>query len=185
MSDFYKAKYGYELDGHDYYCKFCRVGTSLKSQRGGNKKPCSVSECEMVHYAKGLCRNHYTRMTRNGTIDSLNDTVEHSKTYKYSYQETNYRREYMLMYKYKLTLEQFNEMKKDGCQICGKNQERAMQVDHDHACCTGEGATCGKCVRGVVCNSCNQAIGKYETGLIRKDHIHLDKIKEYLNVKKG
>jgi hypothetical protein len=85
------------------------------------------------------------------------------------------------MYKYKLTMEKFLEMSKDGCNICGVTQKRNMQVDHDHACCSGEGATCGQCVRGVLCNRCNQTVAKYELGVGRNDNPLLNKIKEYLN----
>jgi hypothetical protein len=178
---FYRAKYSYEKDGLDYYCKYCRVGTSIKSQRGGNKKPCSVSLCEKVHYAKGMCRNHYTRWYNNGSLDSVHDVVKDTKVYRYAHRTATYKREYMLMYKYKLTLEQFLEMSKNGCQICGNITKHNLNIDHDHACCTGEGATCGKCVRGVVCNRCNMTIGKYENGLMRDDNPLKDKIKEYLN----
>lgn len=184
LDQFYKANYKYCKDGLDYYCKYCRVGSAIKSQRGGNVKKCSVSECETHHYAKGMCRNHYTRWMRHGNLESLNDIVEEQKTYKYAKQDLTYRRDYMLMYKYKLSMEQFLEMSKDGCNICGGTQERTMQVDHDHNCCSGEGATCGQCVRGVVCNRCNQTIGKYETGLIRDDNPLKDKVKEYLDGQK-
>ena len=185
IDDFYKANYKYCKDGLDYYCKYCRVGTAIKSQRGGNKKPCSISLCEKVHYAKGMCRNHYTRWYKNGTLDSLHDIIQEDKVYKYAKQSLTYKRDYMLIYKYKLTLDQFLEMSKDGCQVCGKTQERNLHIDHDHACCSGEGATCGKCVRGVVCNRCNQTIGKYENGLMRDDNPLKDKIKEYLDGQKG
>ena len=49
-----------------------------------------------------------------------------------------------------------------GCAICGdQNRDgRMLAVDHDHACCPGE-RTCGKCVRGLLCDSCNHAIGKF------------------------
>ena len=42
------------------------------------------------------------------------------------------------------------------CAICGKQQEggKALAVDHNHLCCSGSRA-CGKCVRGLLCNSCN------------------------------
>src|SRR5690606_40566648 len=49
-----------------------------------------------------------------------------------------------------------------GCAICGGSNPdgRALFVDHDHACCPGE-RTCGKCVRGLLCNSCNHGIGLF------------------------
>lgn len=50
-----------------------------------------------------------------------------------------------------------------GCAICGRacSTGRMLAVDHDHACCPGA-TSCGRCVRGLLCNSCNHAIGKFE-----------------------
>jgi len=70
-------------------------------------------------------------------------------------------------------------MAKDGCNICGEFTERHLQIDHDHNCCNGV-RSCGKCVRGIVCNRCNQTVAKYETGKIRPDHPMFDKTKEYV-----
>jgi len=185
LDQFYKSKHNSDKLGFDKYCKYCRVGASIKSHRGGNKKPCTVSECEMSHYAKGMCRTHYARWYRHGTTDSLLDIIPNKKIYKYAKQDLKYSREYVLMYKYGLTFDKFLEMSKDGCQICRETRERNLNVEHDHNCCNGYGATCGKCVRGVVCNRCNLTIAKYENGLIRDDNELKDKIKEYLEAYNG
>jgi hypothetical protein len=46
------------------------------------------------------------------------------------------------------------------CAICGK-QARRLVVDHDHGCCRGS-KTCGSCVRGLLCFSCNILVSTLE-----------------------
>lgn len=42
------------------------------------------------------------------------------------------------------------------CAVCGIPLSRAtVVVDHDHACCPVNSMTCGKCIRGLLCNHCN------------------------------
>lgn len=58
------------------------------------------------------------------------------------------------------------------CRICGKPETathqsgalRRLSVDHDHKCCPGK-ASCGKCVRGLLCARCNSAIGLVDEDL--------------------
>lgn len=48
-----------------------------------------------------------------------------------------------------------------GCAICGAKPQKgpfSLCVDHDHACCPGEFG-CESCVRGLLCLTCNSAIG--------------------------
>lgn len=42
------------------------------------------------------------------------------------------------------------------CDLC--HEARPLVVDHDHACCQGR-RSCGRCVRGFVCQPCNYALG--------------------------
>lgn len=34
-------------------------------------------------------------------------------------------------------------------------------VDHDHSCCSGK-RSCGMCVRGIVCSTCNTGLGMFK-----------------------
>lgn len=51
-----------------------------------------------------------------------------------------------------------------GCAICGhqpQGDSPRLAVDHDHACCPGR-RSCGRCVRGLLCASCNNGLGRFK-----------------------
>lgn len=62
------------------------------------------------------------------------------------------------------------------CAICGRPPKDGMPlyVDHDHNHCPGAKA-CGLCIRGLLCDSCNKALG-----LFQDDPDILDRASEYL-----
>jgi hypothetical protein len=68
---------------------------------------------------------------------------------------------------YGMTYEEFDaklEKQDNKCLICGLHkdeQTKRMSVDHDHSCCPGK-ETCGKCIRGVLCSTCNLALGGFK-----------------------
>ncbi|WP_371818271.1 endonuclease VII domain-containing protein [Pseudarthrobacter sp. C4D7] len=51
------------------------------------------------------------------------------------------------------------------CWLCkqlpnfGRN---SLSVDHDHNCCADKYKTCGGCIRGLLCGSCNLALGQFD-----------------------
>ena len=68
--------------------------------------------------------------------------------------------------RYGITKEFWERESAKGCQICGTT-EGTLHVDHDHACCPGQKACCGKCVRGLLCGSCNRGLGLFRDDLQR------------------
>jgi hypothetical protein len=65
-----------------------------------------------------------------------------------------------------LTPEKFQEMLEAQGYACAMGREpfadgQRIFIDHDHACCPGD-KTCGKCVRGLLCLTCNIALGYIE-----------------------
>lgn len=93
--------------------------------------------------------------------------------------KTSYRK-YQLKKKYKLSLEQYDEMliaQGGKCAICLTDYTElsdSLYVDHNRKCCPGK-ESCGKCVRGLLCRQCNFAIG-----LLKDNEVIIKTASEYV-----
>lgn len=82
--------------------------------------------------------------------------------------------------KFGITLEQYEQLlaaQGGACSVCGKTEKanrRRLAVDHDHSCCPGQ-VTCGKCLRGLLCSSCNLHFGAIGDSLA-----HIEAMATYL-----
>jgi hypothetical protein len=191
ISEYYTGKsYSKLKHSADNYCKTCRNGRTLKIQRGPATVFCTVDNCGKRHYAKGYCRLHYDRVRSTGRTESILDIIPLNGEKQFyrmvdgkKVKHVLYSLESRLQNQYNITVDEFNEFAKDGCNVCGAATgsvtDRNLHVDHDHACCPGQ-RSCGDCVRGVVCNRCNTSVGLYEKGKLRDDYPNRDKIIVYL-----
>lgn len=79
--------------------------------------------------------------------------------------EARLRQKYaQIKYMYNLTREQYDallEAQSGCCAICRAEQRERLAVDHDHACCVGP-RSCGRCVRGLLCQRCNAFLALIE-----------------------
>lgn len=81
--------------------------------------------------------------------------------------------------RYSLTKDAYDDLfnKQNGvCAICKKPEvvRKNLSVDHDHRCCPHH-KSCGKCIRGLLCFRCNQALG-----LLNDDVFILESARLYL-----
>ncbi len=72
-------------------------------------------------------------------------------------------RKYWLKHQFGITPEAWDRMlieQSGQCYLCERPMVTAIHIDHDHACCSGK-RSCGKCIRGLACQKCNQGVGQF------------------------
>lgn len=129
-----KARY----DGLSIWCKSCV--TAYNKER--NKRP------EVKARTAELALVRYHKLTPEQKAEY--NSIERNKKWH-------------LKRQYNITLDWYNEKLSEqggGCAICNKkpSEGRFLSVDHDHACCPTGGKSCGKCVRGLLCVTCNSGL---------------------------
>ncbi len=124
------------------------------------------SNCPCKNFKCKIDENDSRHGTRLGYNDYLCRCVPCTLGHKSAYRNA------MLMRRFNITEQDYLALvaaQDYGCGICKRPvpsaatelSVRSFAVDHDHACCPGK-YSCGKCVRGVLCFSCNTKLGFVE-----------------------
>ena len=133
-------------DGLAVYCKICVA----EYHRAWRARP------EVKERQARLAAERYAGMSDEDRAEYIRAGIENRRSNGYNLQS-----------KYGITIADYEALLKSqngGCAICGKapSADRRLSVDHDHSCCSGR-RTCGGCLRGLLCTTCNSWLGFYET----------------------
>lgn len=79
---------------------------------------------------------------------------------------------YHRWYHFRLTMAEYaSTLAEQGgtCALCPRTSSgaRSLSIDHDHTCCPVSGKSCGRCVRGLLCSSCNSGLGSFHDDAAR------------------
>jgi hypothetical protein len=101
-----------------------------------------IATARRIH-AAGRCATHHRLVVRERKLRAHGQRVEAT---------------------YSITSEQYwalYESQNGKCAVCAyaSGKSKRLAVDHDHACCSGP-ISCGKCVRGLLCSTCNSFLGR-------------------------
>ena len=145
-------------------CSKCGESWPLSGYHNDKSKPDGLHpQCKECHKA----RNHAYR------TDPIRRAylIERSRLWRKAHPEESRAgvRNSTLKWKYGISTVQYEEMlaaQGGACAICGGTETGVswsthLHVDHDHACCPGN-VTCGRCVRGILCQPCNTSLGKMQ-----------------------
>lgn len=143
-------------DKRHSYCREC-MRDYVKSRPGYDHQSRQKLIKTETHKQCSICHHVFPmtdfRLSKNGYRDSY--CVECKKAY--------HKRKSIISHG--ITIPDYVTMlaiQQGVCKICGGTDNgRRLAIDHDHSCCPGH-YSCGKCIRGLLCQRCNTILGLAE-----------------------
>lgn len=133
---------------------------------------CAFEGCGREEFNPGLCAAHYYQNLRGEELRPIRERADcpipgcggwfNVKLSKRGVCRTHSD----VMWRFSLSREALIELMAPGmCYSPGCNRTERLSIDHDHSCCPssfetrGRKVSCGGCVRGLLCSTCNTALG--------------------------
>lgn len=138
----------------------------------GTRKTCSRESCESPVKVSGLCSPHYHAHNKIGTDrekKGMRECPVPGCGRQMAYRKIMCAKCNQTCWRYGLTLERWVEMNQNRqCSNKACTSPENLHIDHDHSCtCHGtfnarDRVSCGVCVRGWLCRSCNLGLGYFK-----------------------
>lgn len=148
-------------------------GTLINMKTLMKDRTCTGEDCTKPAVSKNVCMAHYMKARRARQRAESPEPKRQNITIKMcdveicdevSVAKGMCRRHYRIAWRYGLSVGKINDYESaTECEICGRvrTEDKGLVVDHDHTCCPGN-KSCGECVRGFICQGCNQVLGKLD-----------------------
>ena len=122
-------------------------------------------------------QTHCARTPNHGGPCATPESMQRARHRQAEWERVNGKRQYPAtkrrfnqvykLFRYGLTQDGFDSLLERQGYACGMcrqpfGDQQTICIDHDHNCCLDEKRSCGKCVRGLLCLSCNTALGQIE-----------------------
>jgi hypothetical protein len=147
----------FRRDGHKTICNTCKKcdAKNAMAYRAEHPEQCKEAQKRWREQNKGTKKVAY-KAWRAKNPDKLKAAMKRAYWSRYNITEDFYRN---------MLVAQENK-----CAICHhefSNETRyyTPHIDHNHACCSTAGVSCGKCIRGLLCGPCNQFLGRIKDSI--------------------
>lgn len=133
--------------------------------------PCEFPKCGYPVISKRLCTAHYRQRHRGQELRELDrPDYRYEKCSVTACEDPRHSRglcsrHQSISNRFSIPPDQMGTLYDNGCQNPSCDSRDDLAIDHDHSCCPGNDS-CGKCVRGVLCRSCNLTLGGMEKGSV-------------------
>lgn len=147
-----------------------RMRQAFKTWRQANLKAERERSRIWQHDHREACRNSQ-RLRRNRNSDK----IRMQQRIWYAMNRTKLSQRIKLA-RYHLSNEEFQEMlrnQQNRCVVCCREFTSTLvpHIDHNHSCCPRKAESCGRCIRGLLCRTCNAALFIIENEQLRASAI--------------